>query len=140
MANALYGLAREKYLGGTGQLNFATDDVRAMLVRGYTLGANIDTHQFESDVTGAGGTIVSSTAAFASKTVALGVADAADTVFSAVASGAACPYVIIKKHTGTASTSNLIVYIDTATGLPVTPNGGDINLVFDNGANRIFKL
>jgi hypothetical protein len=91
-------------------------------------------------VTGAGGTIVSTTATLASKTVTLGVADAADSVWSAVTAGAACPYVIVKKHTGTAATSNLIVYIDTATGLPVTPNGGDINLVFDNGANKIFKL
>jgi hypothetical protein len=33
------------------------------------------------------------------------------------------------------------MYQDTGvTGLPVTPNGGDINLVFDNGANKIFAL
>lgn len=28
----------------------------------------------------------------------------------------------------------------TGAGLPVTPNGGNINLVFDNTANKIFKL
>lgn len=28
----------------------------------------------------------------------------------------------------------------TGSGLPVTPNGGDITVAFDNGANRIFKL
>lgn len=28
----------------------------------------------------------------------------------------------------------------TSSGLPVTPNGGNINLTFDNGANKIFKL
>ncbi len=28
----------------------------------------------------------------------------------------------------------------TASGLPVTPNGGSITIAFDNGANRIFKL
>lgn len=28
----------------------------------------------------------------------------------------------------------------TSSGLPVTPNGGNINVVWDNGANRIFKL
>lgn len=28
----------------------------------------------------------------------------------------------------------------TAAGLPVTPNGGDITVAWDNGANRIFKL
>jgi len=28
----------------------------------------------------------------------------------------------------------------TGAGLPVTPNGGNINVAFDNGANKIFKL
>lgn len=36
--------------------------------------------------------------------------------------------------------SPLIAYIDTATGLPVTPNGGDITIAWDSGANKIFKL
>ena len=33
------------------------------------------------------------------------------------------------KDTGTPGTSPLIAYYDTATGLPVTPNGGDIVIV-----------
>jgi len=36
--------------------------------------------------------------------------------------------------------SPLIAYIDTATGLAVTPNGGDITIAWDSGANKIFKL
>jgi hypothetical protein len=36
--------------------------------------------------------------------------------------------VILYKDTGVAATSPLIAYIDTATGLPVTPNGGDITV------------
>ncbi|GAI46620.1 unnamed protein product, partial [marine sediment metagenome] len=36
--------------------------------------------------------------------------------------------------------SPLIALIDTATGLPVTPNDGDITIAWDNGANKIFKL
>lgn len=108
-------------------------------MRGYTV--SIGTHQFLSDVTGGGGgTIVSTTAALTSKTVALGVADAADTLFAAVASGSACPYVIVYQDTGSAGTSRLIAYIDTATGLPVTPSGADITVTWDNGANKIFAL
>ena len=42
--------------------------------------------------------------------------------------------------TGTEATKDLIAFIDTATGLPCTPNGGNINVVWDSGANRIFKL
>ena len=47
---------------------------------------------------------------------------------------------VIYKDTGTESTSPLIMYIDTATGLPVTPNGGDITVTWDNGTNKIFKV
>ena len=57
--------------------------------------------------------------------------------------GDPCEALIIYKHTGTDATSRLIAYIDTVTGpaaLSVTPNGGDITIVFDNGANKIFKL
>jgi hypothetical protein len=39
-----------------------------------------------------------------------------------------------------ASSSPLICIFDTATNLPVTPNGGDITIQFDNGTNKIFKL
>ena len=35
---------------------------------------------------------------------------------------------------------NLIAWIDTATGLPIVPNGGDIIVTWDNGNNKIFKL
>jgi hypothetical protein len=34
----------------------------------------------------------------------------------------------------------LIARIDTATGLPVTPNGGDITVQWDAGADKIFTL
>lgn len=34
--------------------------------------------------------------------------------------------IVIVKDTGTEATSPLIAYIDTATGLPIAPNGGDI--------------
>ena len=47
---------------------------------------------------------------------------------------------LIYKDTGTEATSPLIAYIDTATGLPVTPNGGNITVTWDNGTNKIFKL
>ena len=44
------------------------------------------------------------------------------------------------KDTGTSGTSPLIAIFDVATGLPVTPNGGDISLAFDDGSDKIFRL
>jgi len=76
---------------------------------------------------------------FASKTVELGVADAAD-ITAATVTGDAFDSLNIYKNTGAEATSRLIAYIDTATGLPCTPNGGDITVQWDAGANKIFKL
>lgn len=57
--------------------------------------------------------------------------------FTAV-SGATVEALIFFKDTGTPSTSNLICWFDTATGLPLTPNGGDVNVTFN--ASGIFKI
>jgi hypothetical protein len=65
-----------------------------------------------------------------------GVFDAADTTFTAVSGAAVCA-IILYKDTGTAGTSPLLAYID---GISVTPNGGNIVVQYDSGANRIFAL
>lgn len=136
MANALYDLGRQAFLDA--DIDWSADNIKVTLVRGYT--PNTATHQFLSSVTGAGGTLVATSGNFASKTSTGGVADAADVTFTTVASGAACQHLVIYKDTGSAATSPLIALIDTATGLPITPNGGDITVQWDNGSNRIFKL
>lgn len=143
MANALFDKGRQAFLEG--DIDWTTAVIKAALVRGYT--PNLATHTFVSDVTGAGGTLVATSGALASKTATDGVADAADVTFSAVAAGAAIPYVLIFQSSAVggggdvaATAQRVIALIDTGTNLPVTPNGGDITVAWDNGANRIFKL
>ena len=136
MANTLYDSARASYL--TAGLSWSADTVKVALVRGYTFSS---AHTVLSDITGGGGgTIVATSSALASKTTTSGIADAADITWTTVTAGSACQAMVIYKDTGTAGTSNLIAYIDTATGLPVTPNGGDITVTWDNGSSKIFKL
>jgi hypothetical protein len=134
MASVLYPLFKEALL--TGAINLTTDTVKAVLVdtADYTYSAS---HQYLSDVPLAAREEI--TAALGSKTVALGVFDAADTVFTA-ATGDPSEALILFKDTGTASTSPLIAYVDSATGLPVILNGGDITLAWNNGANKIFAI
>jgi hypothetical protein len=67
------------------------------------------------------------------------VADAPDVTFLAV-SGAPCEAVAIVKWMTNANDSPLIAYLGTITGLPVTPSGGPINITWDEGTNKIFKL
>lgn len=134
MANAIYPKFKEVVIS-TG-VNLLTANIKAVLVdtASYTYNA---THQFLSDIPI--GMRVATSPNFASKTVGNGVFDADDIVFSAV-TGAQSEAVVLYVDTGSAATSNLIVYIDTATGLPVTPSGGNINVVWDNGTNKIFII
>jgi len=135
MANSLYGLGREGYLSGA--MSWSADNIKIVLVDAadYTVGIDVD--QFYSDVPALARTAVSGN--LATKTVTLGTADADDVVLSAV-SGDPSEFIVGFHDSGVESTSELSFYIDTATGLPVTPNGGDINVAWDNGADKIFTL
>ncbi len=75
--------------------------------------------------------------ALASKTSTDGTLDAADSTVSAL-TGDQFESLILYKGTLTDTTSPLIAKIDTATGLPFTPNGGDLVIVWD--AAGIFTL
>jgi hypothetical protein len=137
MANTLYDKGRQRFLEG--QFNWLTDTVKCILVDTGAYTANFSTHEFLSDIPTSARIGTTSGVALASKTSTGGAADAADITFSAV-TGASIEALVLFKDTGTESTSPLIAYIDTATGLPITPNGGDIIVTWDNGANKIFKL
>jgi hypothetical protein len=135
MANALYDFGRQAFLDG--DIDWTNDNIKVTLVDAADYTVNLATHQFYSSVTLAGR--VATSGNLTSKTSVAGVADAADVTFTAV-TGDPSEALVIWQDTGTEATSRLIAYIDVATGLPVTPNGGDITVVWDNGANKIFKL
>jgi hypothetical protein len=133
MTSTLFSLGREGFLDGA--IDWDTNDVRAMLVKStYTFD---DTDKFLSDL---GSVDNGRSAALGTKTVTQGVADAADTTITAT-SAVACNALVVFQHTGSDATARLIAYIDTATGLPLTPAaGGTVNVAWDNGSNKIFKL
>lgn len=141
MANVLYNLAKQKFLApgtlgttsGTA-IDMLDDDLKVVLVDAdYTFSA---AHEFLDSIVV--GDRVATSANLAGKTVSTaGVFDADDITFTAV-SGSQVTQVVIYKDTGTEGTSSLIVYYDTMTGLPVTPNGGDITIAWNAGG--IFNL
>ena len=140
MANQLFPKGREGFLAG--EIDWDTATIKVALVDGYTFDA---TDKFMSDVLG---TIVATSPALTAKTVIDGVADAADVTFTAVPTGPAVEHLIVFQSsavTGGADVANtaqrVIASIDTGTGLPVTPNGGDITIAWSNTAGTlIFKL
>lgn len=135
MANAMYDKGRQKFLEGG--IAWLTDNIKAVLVDAGAYTRDLALHDFLDDIPA--GARIATSANLGTKTSTDGVADAADVTFTAV-SGVQSEYVILYKDTGVEATSALICCIDTATGLPVTPGGGDIVVTWDNGTNRIFKL
>lgn len=136
MANGLYDVGRDGFLNAA--LDWTNDDIRLALIDEDEdtpdLAADEDMgDRAEEAIVAALG------ASLGSKSSAAGVADANDATFSSV-SGAESESIDAYLHTGTPADDTLIFNIDSATGLPVTPNGGDITVTWDNGANKIFKL
>jgi len=137
MANALYDKGREAF--AKGDINWKAtggDTIKVILIDLADYTVDLAAHDFLNHVPG--------DARVATATLTLldptnGVCDANNVTFTLV-TGDISEALIIYKDTGTESSSPLIAYIDTATGLPVTPNGGDIGVTWDNGANKIFKL
>jgi hypothetical protein len=137
MANALYDQFVISYLEqGTNQVDFDTADIRAILIDVADYTVNLTTDDYLDDVPGAA-RVATSGALTPSRSGR--VIDLTDVTWSTV-SGDPSEAIVLYAHTGTEATSRLIAYIDTATGLPVTPSGGDITVTWDNGANKVFKL
>jgi hypothetical protein len=137
MANAMYDSGRQKFLEGN--IAWLTDTIKCVLVNiaGGHYVVNLGTHQFLSSILS--GDRVGTSNALSGKTSTAGVANASQAVFPQI-TGAACGALVIYKDTGDPTTSPLIAYIDTASGLPVTPNGGDILISWDTGSSKILKL
>jgi len=134
MSNALYAKGKEKMLAAS--INFVSDTIKVALVKN-TYPQNLATDEFYSDISAY---VVGTPQTLGSKTTAAGVFDASDATYTAVTAGDTLEGVVIYKDTGVAGTSPLLAYIDTITGFPLATNGGDITIVWDSGANKIFAL
>lgn len=135
MANALYDKGREGFLDGS--IDWDTNNIKIVFVDEADDSINLNTDDNLDDRAVA--SRVATSGNLAGKTVTDGVADADDVTIATV-TGDQFESIDIYKDTGVESTSRLICNIDTATGLPATPSGGDITVRWDSGANRIFKL
>ena len=135
MANALYAKGREGFLDGS--IDWDTNTI-SMIGMDHADDTPVPATDDNLDDLLAAGRVGSWTP-LGTKTVTDGVADAANITATAV-TGDPFESLNIYKDTGVEATSRLIAYIDAATGLPCTPNSGDITVQWDDGANKIFKL
>lgn len=135
MANTLYDFARQRFLEA--QINWMTDTIKVILVDTGAYTPQTAVHQYLSDIPTSAR--IAGPVTLTGKATTGGAADGSDCTFISV-TGASIEAIVIYSDSGTESTSPLIAYIDTATGLPITPNGGDIIVTWDNGTNKIFKV
>lgn len=144
MADFVYNIAKFQLLNGDLDFN-APDDIRMLLLEAAT-DENPDDVDVQAVLARAGTTELATYTrhTFAGEGTTQDDAndraefDATDAVFSAVvAQNAIVAYVIFKFITDDAS-SIPIMFVDSATGLPLTPNGSDITITWD--AQGILQL
>lgn len=120
MANVLYPLGKKAILDG--DVDFLTDTIKVALVDTGTVSYSA-AHDFYDDISAG---VIGTPVALASKTTTAGVFDSTDPTWTGV-SGATVEAVVMYKDSGSAATSQLLVWYDTGvTGLTLTPNGGDV--------------
>lgn len=133
MANAIYPLYKQALLDASANVDLNDGTVKVALIDTATYPYNA-AHEFFSSVSG----VVGTPQTIANTTVANGLFDGDNVTYTAV-TGNSAEALLIYIDTGSAASSRLVAWIDTGvTGLPVTPNGGDISVTWN--ASGIFQL
>lgn len=137
MANAMYNKYKEALLNASADSALTGSGSTGLYVAlvdtgTYTFSA---AHQFYSSLSG----IVGTDQEITSVTLVSGLIDGNDVTFTAVSGATVEALVLYRKNAGANTTWRLIAYIDTSvTGLPVTPNGGNIAIAWN--ASGILQL
>lgn len=133
MANTTFPKGAEKILGSA--IDFISDTIKVALVStGYTFST---AHEFVSDL---GATRIATDQELLNKSVAGGVLDGDDLNYGAIAPGSTIKAMVVYKDTGNASTSPLLFFFDTVTGLPAATNGGVITVPWSNDVKKIARI
>ena len=136
MASFMYTAAKQALLDGAIDFNTDTIRVRAVSDADYTASA---AHTAMTSVTKYTG---STDVALDTPTITDGILDAADDPDAypslAIDGAKTVDALVVFKFVTNDAGSTPILYIDLAAS--VTPNGGDIGITWDSGANKIFAL
>lgn len=137
MANRPY-LVGGSYHWTNGDLSWLADNIKvAGCSSAYTPDTTNSGDEFLSVIPG--GAIVCTSPNLASKTNVGGALNADSVTFTSV-SGPTITQFVIYNDSGVAATSELLAVIDTATNLPVVPNGGNIGLTWAGAPNFVMAF
>ena len=150
--SSLYDVGRRSFLtpttvgAWTGQIDWVGHQFEVALVsQAYADVPNLlSAHRSEADMRNVAGAVVASTPLVNNNATTSGIATANNTVFSAVTGSQVVGVVIYRQNGGVPpvpANNVLVAFINTAiSGLPVTPNGGDITILWNGGTGEIFRL
>lgn len=131
--NAAYPIAKQAF--GAADVDWTTADKRLYaLDSGYTYSAAHD--DYTADIPGAS---IVSFVALSGLTNTLGVFDASDAVFPALPAGDTITSLVIVETT----TGLMLLYLDTkedGSPISIATNGGDVNVLWSNLANKVWAL
>ena len=131
----LYELGVRDIMGAGVDLENASIYVMLVDTNSYT--ADLDSDNYYDDIPNAARI---AEAVLVGKTLDGTTFRATDTTFVSVTTGQNVDAVVLFLNTDYEDTSTLIAYIDNAPEFPITTDGDDITIVWDTGANGIFKL
>lgn len=140
MANAIYDLFKESSMEKSLFAALGTGPVKVVAVdtTGGTPYTFSQAHQFLSDIVAGSRRFTSGNMASLAVSGKNFDADNLVPAFASAAAGAAFEAIILYIDSTVEATSDLIIFIDTATGLPMTPDGNNINVNWN--ASGIFDL
>lgn len=136
MANFIYKKAKESFLKG--EINLYSNTIKVLILNN-SYNPNAETHQFVSDINSS--CIEARSSALNNKSVTLGVFDADDINISDY-SGNSFNSLALYVDSGSDSTSRLIAYIDSSTGIPFSSANvsATITIVWNNDSTKIISL
>lgn len=134
MADMIYNAAIADLMNG--DLDLGGDDIRALLVKPtYVPDAG---HDALDDIPA--GDRIDSAVALTGESVSGGAFDAADVTFPTVTTALTAQAVVLYKHNASEALARLICYLDAIEGFPISTNGADIEIQWNNGDRKILRL
>jgi len=130
MANAIYPKYKEALLNNSADSALTGSGATGLYVALIDTGAYTfsSAHQFYSSLSG----VIGTDQEILTPTLVNGTIDGGDVTFPLVSGTTVEALVLYRKNAGANTTWRLVAYIDTSvTGLPVTPNGGDIVITWN---------
>lgn len=136
MANWWYLKGLENF--AKGNVDWLNDDIRIAFVDSADYTLNTGEHEYYYEITGESA-VVAVSGNLSGKNCDYGILDASDETVNTV-TGDQFEYIIAHKWTGNANTSPLLFGYDTGSGLPFTPSGSHVQVVFDSGEYKMAGL